>query len=158
MYIIDTNIFITSKNTLPMDVWTTFWSVFGRIVNGGSVYSIEEVGKEINRGKDALTQWVKGNVPKGFFIPLDADIMQKYSEILGWARSRQYTDAAINDFAQVADSYLVATAAVKGMTVVTYEKPQPNAKKRVLIPDVCNAFGVPYCDLNDMLRGLGETI
>jgi 3-polyprenyl-4-hydroxybenzoate decarboxylase len=77
---------------------------------------------------------------------------------LGWARSRQYTDAAINDFAQVADSYLVATAAVKGMTVVTYEKPQPNAKKRVLIPDVCNAFGVPYCDLNDMLRGMGEKI
>ena len=84
--------------------------------------------------------------------------MRKWRRIRGWARSRQYTDAAINDFAQVADSYLVATAAAKGMTVVTYEKSNPNSKKRILIPDVCNAFGVPYCDLNDMLRGLNKTI
>ena len=158
MYIIDTNIFITSKNTLPMDVWTTFWDVFKQIVNSGSVFSIEEVKKEIDKGRDALTQWVNTNAPQGFFIPPDEDIMQKYSEIIEWAKKQSYNPNAVTDFASVADSYLVATAAAKGMTVVTYEKSNPNSKKRILIPDVCNAFGVPYCDLNDMLRGMGEKI
>ena len=157
-FIIDTNIFITSKNTLPMDVWTTFWNKFAQIVNSGEAFSIEAVKKEIDKGRDALTQWVKANVPHSFFIPPDQDVMGKYAAIMQWAENKQYKISAINEFAAVADSYLVATAAAKGMTVVTYEKPSPNSQKRILIPDVCNAFGVPYCDLNDMLRNMGITI
>ncbi|WP_081685368.1 DUF4411 family protein [Acidipropionibacterium acidipropionici] len=44
-------------------------------------------------------------------------------------------------FLSVADYVLVATA-----YVVTREQSAPNAKARILMPDVCNAFGVGYQD------------
>lgn len=53
---------------------------------------------------------------------------------------------------------MVATAAAKNMTLVTYEKSNPNSKARVLIPDACEAVGANYCDLNAVLRGMGVVI
>ncbi|WP_288152853.1 DUF4411 family protein [uncultured Prevotella sp.] len=44
------------------------------------------------------------------------------------------------------------------MTVVSYEHSDPQSKRRVLIPDACNAMGVACCDLNTVLRSLGITI
>lgn len=44
------------------------------------------------------------------------------------------------------------------MTLVTYEKSNPNSKARVLIPDACEAVGANYCDLNAVLRGMGVVI
>lgn len=62
-------------------------------------------------------------------------------------------------FATVADAYLAATAAAKkNMTLVTYEKSNPNSKARVLIPDACDAVGANYCDLNAVLCGMGVVI
>lgn len=56
------------------------------------------------------------------------------------------------------DAYLIATAAAKGWTLVTYETPDPNCKKRVKIPDACNALGVRLCDLNTAFRDLGVRV
>ena len=44
------------------------------------------------------------------------------------------------------------------MTLVTYEKSNPNSKARVLIPDACEAVGANYCDLNAVLCGMGVVI
>lgn len=68
-----------------------------------------------------------------------------------------YCATARNVSAVVADAYLVAAAA-KNMTLVTYEKSNPNSKARVLIPDACEAVGANYCDLNAVLRGMGVVI
>ena len=35
---------------------------------------------------------------------------------------------------------------------------QPFSKKRVMIPDACNALGVRYCDLNTVLKEMGIKI
>lgn len=43
-------------------------------------------------------------------------------------------------------------------TLVTYEGSNPNSKKRVMIPDACNALGVRYCDLNTVLKEMGIKI
>ena len=64
----------------------------------------------------------------------------------------------MNTFANVADAYLVATAAAKQMTLVTYEASSPFSKKRVMIPDACNALGVRYCDQNTVLKEMGIEI
>ena len=69
-----------------------------------------------------------------------------------------FTPLAIAEFAQVADAYLVATAAAKGYVLVTNETSDPLCRRRVKIPDACNALGVRYCDLNQVLRELGITI
>lgn len=158
-YIFDTNIFIRSKNDMPMEVWPTFWKRMTEMINSGSVYSSVEVKEEINRGNDELTEWLKMNAPKGFYLSLTSDVIEKYQETQNWARNEsRFTDSALRTFADVADAYLVATAAAHDMTLVTYEESNPQAKKRVMIPDVCNALGVRYCDFNTVLREMGITI
>lgn len=158
-YIFDTNIFIRSKNEMPMDVWPTFWTKITKMINSGYIFSSVEVKEEINKGNDELTVWLKNNAPQNFFISLTPKVIEKYQETQDWARKEnRYTEAALKTFADVADAYLVATAAANKMTLVTYEESNPQAKKRVLIPDVCNGLGVRYCNLNTVLRELGITI
>ena len=155
-YIFDTNIFIRSKNEMPMDIWPTFWERFREMVNSDEIFTSITVKDEIDKGKDELTEWLKQNAPKSFYLSLDADVMAQYTITQNWAKSNSvYTQTALNTFANVADAYLVATAAAKQMTLVTYEGSSPNSKKRVMIPDACNALGVRYCDLNTVLKEMG---
>ena len=158
-YIFDTNIFIRSKNEMPMEVWPTFWTKMTEMINSDIIYSSVEVKDEINKGRDELTEWLKDNATKNFFLPLTPEVIEKYKETQDWARGEnRFTEAALRTFAGVADAYLVATAAAHEMTLVTYEVSNTQAKSRVMIPDACNALGVRYCDLNTVLRELGITI
>lgn len=157
-YLFDSNIFIRSKNDMPLDLWPTFWQRMTEMINGGQVFISVKVKEEIEHGNDELVTWLRDSAPKSCFISLDTEIMTKFQELQNWAFSQPFTEAARNTFAQVADSYLVATAAAKGMTVVSYEHSNPQSKRRVLIPDACNAMGVACCDLNAVLRSLGITI
>lgn len=157
-YIFDTNIFIRSKHELPVDVWPTFWREIAGLIQSGQIFSSIKVKEEIERGGDELTDWMRNNVVPNFYIPIEQDVLRKYADVTNWANTRSYTLNAVNEFASVADSYLVATAAAKGLTLVTFETPDPNCKKRVKIPDACVAMGVNYCDLNTALRNLGVSI
>lgn len=155
-YLFDTNIFIRSKNEMPMDVWPTFWAKMTEMINSGVVYSSTEVKDEINRGKDELTKWLKDKAPKGFYLSITEEVMSKYEATQIWARdSKRFSETALKTFADVADAYLVATAAANGMTLVTYEKSDPQSKRRVMIPDACDALGVRCCDFNTVLREMG---
>jgi hypothetical protein len=157
-HLYDSNIFIRSKNDMPLDLWPTFWHRMTEMICGGQVFISVKVKEEIEHGNDELVTWLKDSAPKSCFVELDESVMTKFQEVISWAMSRPFTQAAQNTFAQVADSYLVATAAAKGMIVVSYEHSNPQSKRRVLIPDACNAMGVACCDLNTVLRSLGITI
>ena len=158
-YILDTNIFIRSKNEMPFDLWPSFWAKVQQLVTSGQVYSCVKVKAEIDKGKDELTQWMRNNAPSSFFIPLDAEIMARYAATQSWAASNTiFKPEARLEYAINADAYLVATAKAKGLTLVTYETSDPNCRKRVKIPDACIDLGVRYCDLNTMLRELQITI
>lgn len=158
-YLFDTNIFIRSKNEMPADVWPTFWACVSNLINNGSIYSSIKVKDEIDHGNDELTTWMRNNATQDFYIPLDADVLSKYSETQNWAMNNPiFTPAARNEYADVADAYLVATAAAKNMTLVTYETSDPICRRKVKIPDACIAIGVRYCDLNTALRELGVKI
>lgn len=69
-YIFDTNIFIRSKNEMPMEIWPTFWTTLADLINSGEVYSNANVRDEINKGRDELTTWMKANAPKDFYIQM----------------------------------------------------------------------------------------
>lgn len=159
-YLFDTNIFVESKKNTPMDVWPSLWSTLVNMINSGIVFSIEMVKDEIERGGDELADWIKVNAPKGFFLTPDSAVVGKLSETISWAMKSPigYTQSAINEYADVADSYLVATAAAKDMVLVTFEKSNLQRRNRIMIPDACNAIGVRCCDLNSALRELGITI
>ena len=89
-YIFDTNIFIRSKNEMPMDIWPTFWERFREMVNSGDIFTSVTVKDEIDKGKDELTEWLKANAPKSFYLSLDADVMAQYANVQNWAKSNLY--------------------------------------------------------------------
>ena len=159
-YLFDTNIFIESKKNLPMDVWPTFWTKMVILINSGTIHSIDKVKDEIDKGGDELTDWIHDNAPRGFFLNQDVAVMTKLAETISWAKNSpvNFSQAAISGYVDVADSYLVATAAAKDMTLVTYEKSNPYRRSRVMIPDACNAIGAICCDLNTALREMGVHI
>jgi len=68
-------------------------------------------------------------------------------------QSRDYTTAAKTKFASDADGWLVAAAKHDGHVLVTHET-RGDAKARVLMPNVCEHFGVRYCNTYEMLRAL----
>ncbi len=157
-YLLDTNIFIRSKNELPMDIYESFWCAISDLANKGLFYSSVKVKEELERGMDELPQWIKDNLPKDFFVPLDSSTMIKYAEVQNWASKASFRPEALSTFADVADAYLVAAAAVHDMVLVTYEKSDPICKRRVMIPDACTAIGVKCCDLNASFRILNVKI
>ena len=119
-YIFDTNILIRSKNEMPIELWPSFWSKLCQMMADGHVLSNISVRDEINKGKDELTLWIANNAPKGFFVDNDNEVLAKYAEVLNWANGNSvFTPLAIAEFAQVADAYLVATAAAKGYVLVS---------------------------------------
>jgi len=158
-YLFDTNIFIRSKNEMPEDTWPTFWMRLAELMRDGKIFTSVKVKEEIEHGKDELTQWMKNNETSGFYCPVDENVLSKYSEVQNWAKNTdQFTQIALDDFARVADAYLVATAAAKGWMLVTYETSAPNSRKRVKLPDACHALGIGFCDLNAAFRDLGVKI
>jgi len=148
VYLLDTNIFVESRKNLPMDVWTTFWSKLSELAMSGQVVSSVKVKEEISEGYDDLLDWLTSHVPDGFFLPVDGEALQAYSSLQNWAAGVDYK----------ADAFIIATALSKGMTLVTFEKSEPQRKNRVKIPDACVAVGAECCDLNTMLRTIGITI
>lgn len=155
MYLLDSNIFIQSRKELPMDIWVTFWQHLKELANAGTIFTSVKVKEEIDRGGDELPEWLNLNIPKSFYLGVNADVLTEYGATQNWAaRQGRFTPAALADYAQVADAYLVATAKAKNLKLVTFEKSNPDSKKRVMIPDACDGIGAQYCDLNTMFREL----
>ena len=77
-----------------------------------------------------------------------------------WADDGDFSDKAKKDFADQskADAWIVAYAMTKRCVVVTHEQYEPDAKRRVLIPNVCHAFGIRYLNTFQMLRELNITL
>ena len=75
--------------------------------------------------------------------------------MIDWVNSKEnFTKAAKEEFASVADGWLAATAKALGYILVTQEVHNDKAKKRVPLPNVCKAFDVNCIDLFAMLRQL----
>lgn len=123
--------------------------------------SVDRVRDELLRGKDDLAEWATRRFSRGFVTTDHPDVLVVYGQIMAWAQSQtQFMDAARAAFARAdcADGWLVACAKARGFVVVTHETHSPEARKRVLIPNVCTAFGVDYVDTWTMLRALGSRV
>ncbi|WP_427008637.1 DUF4411 family protein [Pseudarthrobacter sp. H2] len=154
MYLLDANIFITGKNLhYGFDFVPAFWEWLDQGHSAGVLCSTDKVRQELLVGKDELGKWVGGR--GSFFLAPDASTLPSLKTLTKWAYSGIFTPAAITEFLSIADFELVAYAHAHGHTVVTHERPSPLAKKRILIPDACDAMGVPWIDPYAMLRQTG---
>ena len=158
-YLVDSDVLITAKNLYyAFDICPGFWRSLLHHHREGQVFSIDRVRNELLAGRrtEDLVQWVRDEVPEGFFLPAETDeVTRVYTEIMMWVhRHPAYLDHAKAKFATGADGWLVACAQVHGAIVVTNEQPAPLSRKDVKLPDVCDEFRVPRDNTFDMLRAL----
>lgn len=156
-YLLDSNVFIEAyRNYYPMDLFPKFWEWLESMNQKENICSTESIYEEIEDGKDELANWVKDRKKGEWFLP-DSDLttQQNYSDMATWIMGEKYKPHAKFDFLSKADLWLIAKAKTIGITVVTQEKSEPNSKRKIFIPDVCNNFGVSTINTIEMIRRLG---
>ena len=152
-FLIDTNSIVDAKDFFyAFDICPGFWNALMRHHERGEVYSIDQVKRELTEGNDNLVRWAK-KMPKRFFLPTATkDIATEYATIIQWVQANYQRQDAVSSFAAKADGWLIAYGKVHGFTIVSEEKLNLDMKKRVANPNVCHHFGVPYCNVFEMLR------
>ena len=155
-YIIDSNIFITAHRQIyPFDIAPGFWE---QIIKKGAnqIIIIEPVNDEIAKGKDILTDWYLENKDQFEQLKIpDQIVLESYKDIINHLNTNdQYKQSAKYEFASIADSWLCAYGLAYDYTIVTLEKYQEGAKKRILIPNICKEFDINYIDLLQFMRQL----
>lgn len=158
-YIVDSDVFITAKNLYyAFEICPGFWDSLIHYHGRGRVYSIDRVKTELLAGRktEDLVLWVKNEVPKTYFLDTDGeDVTAAYTDVMLWVqRSAQFFDNAKAQFATGADGWLVAYAKVHNAIIVTNEQPRVEAKSRVPLPNVCEAFDVSTENTFAMLKAL----
>lgn len=156
-YVLDANVFIeAARRYYAFDLAPRFWDSLIQHATDGHVLSVDRVQDELLRGNDELAEWAKQHFGNKFESTAEADVIARYRELMEWVQAQeQFSDAARADFASGADGWLVAYAQVHGRVVVTHEVPSPEARRKVPIPNLCQAFDVPWVDTFTMLRELG---
>jgi hypothetical protein len=157
IYLLDANVFIeASRRYYAFDLAPKFWGSLSAHAQAGQILSIDRVKYELERGKDELATWAKGQFSHGFVSTDEEEINQVYADIMIWVNNQiQFTEPAKAKFANDADGWLIAYAKAKNCVLVTHEVFAADAKNKVKIPNVCKAFDVPYVDTFEMLRKLG---
>ncbi len=153
-FVLDSNVFIEAhRRYYAFDLAPKFWT---ELVNrSDSIICIDRVKGELSEGKDQLASWV-GTCACQFAKTNDTNTIKVYSQLMQWANNEpRFMPEARAEFARVADAWIVAYAKAYGYTVTTLEVPDKFIKKRIKIPDVCEAFTVPYVNTFTMLRQLG---
>jgi len=158
-FLLDSDVFIAAKNAYyAFDICPGFWKGLVQAHKRGRVRSIDRIRGELLSGRkeEDLVQWVRQDAPTAFFRDSTSDdVNSAYAEVMLWVqRNPQYFDRAKAKFATEADGWLVAYSIVHGTVIVTNEQPRPESRNRVLLPDVCMQFKVPYKDTFLMLREL----
>lgn len=157
MYLLDANAFMeASRLYYASDIAPGFWTWLADDGLAGKVGSIEAIKHEITAGSGDLVDWAN-DLPSSFWLENDQDALRAMTELATWAADpdRQYRQEAVSEFLDSADLQLVAHAMAAGATVVTRERPAPDSKKKIKIPDACEAFDVSWNDPFTTYRELG---
>jgi hypothetical protein len=160
LYVLDANVFIGAhRGYYAFDIAPSFWKTLVSLADDSKICSIDKIQQEIinpnDDDPDELQEWTSENF-REYFEKTDAsDVLQNYASIQQWAfNESQFTDAAKDEFARNADAWLISYAKAKGYTLVTHEVYNPESRKRILIPVVCEIFEVKCINTFEMLKDL----
>ena len=151
-YLIDSNIFIESKNSFyAFDICPGFWNW---LKSSESLQSIEKVKEELNAGEDELKAWVNSNLPDSFFLHEDKSVQELYSEIAAYvmALPEDYKLSGKLKFLDGADGWLIAVARRYNFTIITHEKYDALRRSKILIPNVAEHYQVRCINIFTALR------
>lgn len=160
VYLLDANVFMeAARRYYAFDIAPRFWERLIEDAESGHVHSIDRVKEEIDRGKDTLKEWANGIFHEWFQPTGHDDVVQAYRQVMIWVQEQsQFTDAAKAEFASAADGWLIAYAKARGCVIVTLEQFDANVRRKIPIPNVCQAFSIQYIDTFQMLRALGAQL
>ncbi|MFN3976327.1 MAG: DUF4411 family protein [Aquificaceae bacterium] len=156
IYIIDTSSLIEMKNKYPEDTFPTLWEKMNELYTNGRLIAPVEVKKEIEKGDDKLTEWIKDK--KNMFIKPDKSQTNKVKEIL----SEFSYLAKPEKEGPNADPWLIALAIVKNNEektkifsyeyVIVTEESRRNQRK---IPAVAQHYNINCINLMELFRKEG---
>ncbi len=151
-YLLDSNIFITSENHIPQDIFESFWYELGKLLISGTAILHQTVLDELKRYKDPLVEWVEGLVGVQV-MPTTDETLERYLAVCDWADHQNYSARALREFKAEshADAWLCAEALASGLTLVTYEVAS-NSPNKVKIPNVCAGLGISCIGGFDFMR------
>ncbi len=166
-FLIDSNSFMTPyRQYYAFDLVPTCWAEISKHADSGRLILLDMVKAEIDKGQDELAQWL--NQQNGFIIynHVTPEIIPQYQEVLQYVQTcGLYKPQAVQNwaYADVADPWLIAAAAIHHYTIITAEIPSGGLSKKTpnknaKIPDVAKEFGVPTNHLFYMMRKLGIQI
>lgn len=145
-FTIDSDVLIHLKNHYPRDVFPTIWDNFELLIEGAIVCICRFVQIEIQRGNDALIEWVDSL--DGFVCdPTEAELelASVISNLFpGWVR----------EDSNAADPFVIAHAKIKSHTVVSDENTaSPSvAPQNQKLPSVAATQGVTVIKLLQFAR------
>ena len=153
-YLLDANTLIEAKNRYyQMNICPGFWDWVKLGQDTGVLRSVESVRTELRRGNDELAQWAKDN--SGLFhLESDAPTQAACGEVAQYlaAQAQPMKAGGLEEFLAGADPWLIAKARVTGAAVVTHERLNLQNRKKFLIPNVCQHFGVTCLDTFELLN------
>lgn len=161
-FVLDANVLIDAhRRYYSFDIAPCFWRVLLDLANKGHILSIDRVKQELisSDREDALNIWANSDFNPWFMSTDNEEVFEAYRDIIDWSVGQaQFLDHAKTEFAGVADSWLIAYAKANNCIVVTFEQYNRDKRNKILIPNVCRAFGIGYMNTFEMLRKLNANL
>ena len=150
MFIIDSNILIEAKRVhFPLAPKHPFWDWLVELGERGEIKIPEAVYKELEVGKDELSEWLE-NHKSLFFIP-ERDAYSELPPVLESYIALYDSEIDETELEVLkADPWVIAHAKALGGRVLSNERPKGKALKsikEVKIPSVCKNFDIECVSL-----------
>ena len=147
MYLLDANVLIDANdNYYPLDRVPEFWDWLLHHGRANEVKICVEMYEEIT-GDGPLPTWLaQDDVRSALLLPDDSD-QAVVSQVVDQGYAADLTDIEVQAIGR--DPFIVAHAMadIQNRIVVTTEHSAPSKRRQNRkIPDVCNQFGVRWCD------------
>lgn len=155
-HLLDANTLIEAKNRYyGMAICPAFWQWLLLKSQALELASITSVMDELAKGNDELAQWT-GDNPAFFHVISDELTQAAYIQVVAHIaeEAHKMKVGALEEFLAGADPWLIAKAMCTGATVVTHEVLNLEVKRKFIIPNVCEHFGVPYMNTFELLHRL----
>lgn len=145
LYAIDTSSIVAAwDERYPPENFPRFWDLLDVALTQGLVLVPEAVIDELDKKSKDAAVWLKQR--QTAIVPYENDIQLQARAIL----AQHPRLVMLKKMAFAADPFVIGTAIVRGVAVVTEEG--PGSPSRPHIPDVCRAKGVECLNLLAVIR------
>jgi hypothetical protein len=145
-YCIDTSCLIAAwEERYPIDHFPKFWALLDCAITARKICAPIAVHDETEKKSKELHKWLGDR--DGLFVELNEDIQKEVKAIL--VKHPRLVVEKKQRYA--ADPFIIATAKLRGLTIVTEERPTGNLN-RPNIPDICADYGLSYINLLQLIR------